>query len=607
MRKLDKKGLSAHYREQVEDLAQEIGQRKRYGRGWVVAQLITFAGIFISLGAYSAGVGGSWMGMMTWFCLIGYLLVRYYDGKNSGQLEFLQALNQSYQHELNYLEGDYSCFGEGENYQDASHPFALDMDLFGSRSLFNRINRTVTKGGSDFLARQLGETRLRTADEIVRRSASIRELAADEALCMRFIAQKALRNQIDTHQVRNVIQQVQRVHIPSFAGSPVALGVALTSLTLFLLSGIAALLGWIPVSGPVCWGLLQLVFVQIVCSPHIRRIDQVLGNVRQQMGTYVELMEIIAHATLHAPENRQIVEQLSEGEQSALASMRELKRIMDGIDRRGNAIYNMLFNTVAWVDFFLIRRYLQWSQYSLSSLDRWIESVSHFDALVSMATFCRNESDAVDAEWVETDGVVYQAEGLYHPFLGAKAVRNDFRIDNHHFYIVTGANMAGKSTFLRSIGINYILALNGLPVFADRLKVSRFSLFSSMRTTDDLTHGISYFNAELIRLQQLIRYCQNNPHTLIILDEILKGTNSMDKLNGSRMFLKSISQGNVTGIIATHDLELAKMVEEYPDRFHAYCFEIALSDRIIYSYKITPGVALNQNATYLLKQILLAK
>ena len=602
---MDQKERSIHYRKQVVDLTQEISRRQCYGRGWVVAQLITFAGLFLSLWAYTAGVG-SWMGMSAFLCLMGYLLVRHYDGQNSEQLELLQALRRSYQQELNYLEGDYSCFGDGENYLDASHPFALDMDLFGPRSLFNRINRTVTVGGSDYLAQQLGETSLRSAEEIARRSASIRELAADEPLCMRFIAQKALRQQVDTHQVRKVLQQVQQVSIPTFAGSRVALGIAWSALTGFGLLVVLALLGRIPVSGAVCWGLLQLVLIQICCSPHIRRIDQVVGNVRQQMRAYVELMEIMTQATFHAPENRQIMEQLSEGEQSALASMRELKRIMDGIDRRGNAIYNMLFNTVALVDFFLIRRYLRWSCYSLSNLEGWIESVSRFDALVSMATFCRNEPDAVEAEWVETAGIVYRAEGLYHPFLGAKAVRNDFQIDDRHFYIVTGANMAGKSTFLRSIGINYILALNGLPVFADRLTVSRFSLFSSMRKTDDLTHGISYFNAELLRLQQLIRYCQDNPPTLIILDEILKGTNSMDKLNGSRMFLEAISRCNVAGVIATHDLELAKMVGVYPDRFHAYCFEIALSDRITYSYRISPGVARNQNATYLLQQILQA-
>ena len=164
--------------------------------------------------------------------------------------------------------------------------------------------------------------------------------------------------------------------------------------------------------------------------------------------------------------------------------------------------------------------------------------------------------------------------------------------------------MAGKSTFLRSIGINYVLACCGMPVFADSLRISLFSLFSSMRTTDDLANGISYFNAELLRLQQLIEVCRLNRHTLIILDEILKGTNSLDKLNGSRLFLQSVTSLPITGIIATHDLELSKMQQEHPERFHNYCFEIQLADEITYTYRLSEGVARNQNATYLLKNIL---
>ena len=164
--------------------------------------------------------------------------------------------------------------------------------------------------------------------------------------------------------------------------------------------------------------------------------------------------------------------------------------------------------------------------------------------------------------------------------------------------------MAGKSTFLRSIGINYVMALCGMPVFAEKLRVSLYNLFSSMRTSDDLAHGISYFNAELLRLRQLLDNVKAAPRTLIILDEILKGTNSLDKLNGSRMFLEAIAKLPVSGIIATHDLELSKLADEYPSRFHNFCFEIKLSQNIIYSYKISPGTAKNQNATYLLKGIL---
>ena len=164
--------------------------------------------------------------------------------------------------------------------------------------------------------------------------------------------------------------------------------------------------------------------------------------------------------------------------------------------------------------------------------------------------------------------------------------------------------MAGKSTFLRSVGVNYVLAMTGMPVFAEHLQVSCFQLFSSMRTNDDLTHGISYFNAELLRLEQLIAFCKSRRKTLIILDEILKGTNSLDKLNGSRLFLETVSRLSVSGIIATHDLELSKLEDAQGNRFINYCFEIELDNEVTYTYKIARGVAQNQNATFLLKNIL---
>ena len=269
-----------------------------------------------------------------------------------------------------------------------------------------------------------------------------------------------------------------------------------------------------------------------------------------------------------------------------------------------NELWVFISNTFFCGDYFLVRNFLRWQDRYMIHIEDWVDAVSHFDALVSMATFRYNEPEATDAELVDADEIVYEARGLYHPFLGKKAVRNDFCISDQHYYIVTGANMAGKSTFLRSIGINYVLACCGMPIFADSLRVSLFSLFSSMRTTDDLAHGISYFNAELLRLQQLIETCRRNDHTLIILDEILKGTNSLDKLNGSRLFLQFVATLPVTGIIATHDLELSKMEQEYPDRFHNYCFEIRLTDEITYTYRLSEGVARNQNATYLLKNIL---
>ena len=177
----------------------------------------------------------------------------------------------------------------------------------------------------------------------------------------------------------------------------------------------------------------------------------------------------------------------------------------------------------------------------------------------------------------------------YHKLDVIKHISVDF--SKNEVVSIIGPSGGGKSTFLRSIGINYVMALCGMPVFAEKLRVSLYNLFSSMRTNDDLAHGISYFNAELLRLRQLLDNVKAAPRTLIILDEILKGTNSLDKLNGSRMFLEAIAKLPVSGIIATHDLELSKLADEYPSRFHNFCFEIKLSQNIIYSYKISPGIA----------------
>ena len=285
-----------------------------------------------------------------------------------------------------------------------------------------------------------------------------------------------------------------------------------------------------------------------------------------------------------------------------MPSFIEMESLLADIEKRSNNLWFFFSNAVALKDVFIVRKFVKWQNAYVGKIDMWIDIVSDIDAIVSMSTFCFNHPEAKSAEVLDENKVIFEAYNLYHPFLDETAVKNDFLIKDHDYYIITGANMAGKSTFLRTLGINYILAMMGMPVFADSLKISQFNLFTSMRTTDDLTHGISYFNAELLRLRQLISSL-NGP-TLIILDEILKGTNSLDKLNGSRLFLEYISEKDVTGVIATHDLELSKMSERYPDRFHNYCFEIELGTNITYSYKITQGTAKNQNATFLLQNIL---
>lgn len=590
------------YRERITELTAEIKQLNKYNHLMVVLELLAVALAVICVVLYTTWEGGiiSLIGAALSIAL--YIAIRWKDSKNSRLSVEKESMCNVYQKELAYLHGDYSGFSSGEQYINPHHEFTLDLDIFGPQSLFHRINRTVTSGGSDFLAKELAETRVRTKAEIEQRREAICELAAKEPLRTAFLAATHGKH-INTSDVLKALSEIKAMHISRLAASKLSYVIAIGSIIVFYGLLLGAIFG--PLSGtlPLLWMLLQITAVYLVFGRTLKRVHQSIDMILPRLSTYVSMIMQIVTSDLESRETRNIISQLSDNHQDAMKSFRLLKGIISDLDQR-NEIWVPISNALYLADYFIVRRFLLWQDRYMMHVDEWIAAVSHFDALVSMATFRYNEPAATDAEIIEQDEVVYEARGLYHPFLGAKAVRNDFTITDLHYYIITGANMAGKSTFLRSIGINYVLACCGMPVFADSLRISLFSLFSSMRTTDDLANGISYFNAELLRLQQLIEVCRLNRQTLIILDEILKGTNSLDKLNGSRLFLQSVTSLPITGIIATHDLELSKMQQEHPERFHNYCFEIRLADEITYTYRLSEGVARNQNATYLLKNIL---
>lgn len=584
--------LSIFYTEKERHLAGEIAQLKQKSRLFVAGQIVFFLLFLAFLVLYTLVSWGALPLVLSAVSLLLYALVRLMDVKNDEQVHRLSNLRKVYLHELSYLKGDFSCFDDGERYVDAHHPFTFDLDVFGPESLFQRINRTVTTGGSDWLAAQLSSVANRSA-----RADAVDELAAMEPWRATFMALGA-DGRIDSALIRRALQEIKSLQIPTFAAKRWTFVLAWLLIVGLFAAVVASVAGWVSAQLPLWWGILHFFGVFFVCSGACRVISKVVDKLHAQLQVYVKLIRQVSETTTFTtPQNAAIVNVL----QGARQSFDQLNDILNGLDRRGNILGLFLMDALFLSDYFLVRRFLRWQRQYLGQVPVWIDAISEMDGLVSMATFRYNEPQAGRAEVVASEEMVYEAVGLYHPFLGAKAVRNDFTLHHRHYYIITGANMAGKSTFLRALGINYILAMNGMPVFATSLRVSTYKLFSSMRTTDDLAHGISYFNAELLRLKQLLTACRHNAQTLIILDEILKGTNSADKLNGSRLFLQAVSALPVTGVIATHDLELSKMEGE---RFHNYCFEIALGQDVTYSYKITPGIARNQNATFLLREIL---
>lgn len=581
--------LKGFYSEKAEALRAEAVVLKRRTRNFIVAELVSFFAAATFVVAYGVTDWGWPLLVAAGVAVMAYLWIRSRDVRSSARLEECEAWIRVYDGELAALDGDFSHFDDGKRYVDASHPFTTDLDVFGPESLFQRMNRTVTGGGSDHLAAMLAERHLPSVADVMARRATIRELADEETHRMTFMAQE----HVDTASVLRALGGISSIHIPRFASSPLALVLAVVLVCGFYALLAATILGIIGAGSVMAWAVLEVLVASLLFARPLLLTKRATEGILHQLKVYERLMALVSETAEAAP------------------SFRSLTSIVASIDRR-NEFWILISNALFMADLFIVRKFLTWKARYMHRIPEWIDAVSRHDALVSLATFRFNHPETADAEIVDAKDIVFEAKGLWHPFLGAKAVRNDFRLDDGHYYIITGANMAGKSTFLRSVGINDLLARIGLPVFACCLRCSLFSLFTSMRTSDDLAHGISYFNAELLRLQQLLDFVKatssgedvSSTHTLIILDEILKGTNSLDKLNGSRLFLEAVSAQPVTGVIATHDLELSRMADEHADRFHNFCFEIQLSDQITYTYRITPGVARNQNATYLLRQLL---
>lgn len=611
--------IKESYQHAVDKYAAEVAALKRKNTGFITSELLLFGAMATCLVCYFALDGDTHL----WLCaaflsLVAYFLVRHFDDKNKERIEHKTALMKVCQDEVKAMEGDFSSYEKGEAYLNPHHAYAFDLDIFGKDSLFNRICHTITTGGSDALAENLSRETPLSIDEIESR----RELQQDLAESahqwrLEFFALGEY-GKINSSAVVEAMAKVSQMSLPTWFGSSLALLVGWLFIIGICASVVLAILGKVSVDFPLWWVMIQFMVVFAVCKSSLDKIDSNGGKLRHQLMAYSQVLRLISQRTFSSKLGKEMQGKLAE----ALPSFSELEKILSGYDRRGNFLGLFFTDSFLLSDFFLVRRFLKWKNNYMAQMEEWVEIVSELDAMVSMADFRYNHPEAKDARLLDASEtqlqagqksesfgqpVVFEAKNLYHPFLGAKAVKNDFCIDDSNYYIVTGANMAGKSTFLRSLGVNYILAMVGMPVFADSMRISRFRLFSSMRTSDDLTHGISYFNAELLRLEQLVQFCKGDAlRTLIILDEILKGTNSVDKLNGSRLFLESIAHLPVSGVIATHDLELSKMENESDlgRRFHNYCFEIDLGLDVTYTYKIQRGVAKNQNATFLLKKLI---
>ena len=514
--------------------------------------------------------------------------------------EWLETQARIIQEELQALSGDYSSFEDGKEYVNPEHPYSFDLDIFGRRSLFQSINRTCTFFGKVRLAEWL-QNHLHEKTSIEKRQEMIREISEHTLFREQFRVAGLVHHgqSSDAEKIQAWSQSpAQYLHagwVKAFIwGVPV-----INSLLL-----ITSLIGWTSFS---CLGLSFGIFL-VLSFGIIKRatyIQETYGKKLKSLNGYARLIALAKAEDWKSAGMLELMERFNLNGQSPVQALQQLSKELDRLDLRNNQFLYVLLEGSIFFQLQEIVRIERWKVRYGQYISEWLETVGELDALCSLGTFAYNHPQYTYPELTEKP-FCFLATQMGHPLMPvSQCVKNDATIPSRPFFlIITGANMAGKSTYLRTIGVNYLLACVGAPVCCERLKLHPNQLITCLRTSDSLSDNESYFFAELKRLKRIIDLLNQGQQLFIILDEILKGTNSMDKQKGSFDLIRQFMQLKANGIIATHDLLLGSLIKQFPEKIRNYCFEADIKDNeLTFSYKLREGVAQNMNACFLMKKM----
>lgn len=587
------------YTQRIDETLRQLSQTKTQINRISLLRVLLFVAGFAGLILFYRS--GTWAVVLTVCCtfLPFFILVKVHNRLyfRKEQLETQLKLNQD---ELKGLEGDYSAFDEGSEFIDAGHPYSYDLDLFGRKSLFQALGRTCTHIGKQTLATWM-QHHLTEKAAIETRQESIRDMSRRMEFREAFRVTGSINRGADSDeeeisrwsQTPSVLQHLWWVKLCLWAVP----GINILLLALGLLHILS--LSW--------FGMMFTVFV-ILSFGLIQRgtlIQETYGKKLKTLNRYAKLITLAKGETWQAPALRQLTDKLDIDGHSPAEALMQLSKELDRLDLRNNQLLYVILEGSMFFQLRQIVRIERWKARYGKYLMGWLEAVGELDALCSLGTFAYNHP-AYTYPTITNQPFCFLARNMGHPLMPeAQCVKNDATIPSRpYFLIITGANMAGKSTYLRTIGVNYLLACMGCPVCCESLTLYPAQLITSLRTTDSLSDNESYFFAELKRLKRIIDLLDEGQELFIILDEILKGTNSADKQKGSLDLIRQFMRLKADGIIATHDLLLGTLADQFPEYIRNYCFEADIKDNeLTFSYRLREGVAQNMNACFLMRKM----
>ncbi len=583
--------LTTFYKDQIAEHQEALEQVKQQLTTSSILRLIVFCAS--AIGIYLLFGNTKWVlvTLLLTIMVFLFLVTRHSDlQRKKDKLKVLVAINET---EIKVLNRDFHHLPEGNEFKTPSHHFSQDIDLFGRGSFYQFTNRTTLQQGSEILAGLFTENSI---ENIPEKQEAILELSQIPGWRQDFSATATLTK---TETTIDVIVKWLNTYVPFVPQLmnwfPLAFSVG--SIGVFALY----FFDRVPASLLIIWLFLGLG----VSSAYFKKIQKLEGFCSKMQSTFRQYNELLLQIERYNFKSELLTSRkkkiLSEGKETS-AIIKRFSNLLNSLDKNNNMLYIIFANGFFLRTMTHCYNIERWIAEHGDSVEKWFETIAFFDAYNSLGNFAFNHPNYSFPK-LKRKKIVLNSKGAGHPLLDpGKCVLNDFHIDREQFFIITGANMAGKSTFLRTISLQIMMANVGLPVFAKEAEYNPIKLVTSMRTTDSLTDDESYFFSELKRLKFIVGEIEKDNY-FIVLDEILKGTNSTDKAKGSRKFVERLVGSRSTGIIATHDLSLCEIANEH-DQIENYYFDAEIiDDELHFDYGLKKGICQNMNASFLLKKM----
>ncbi|HEY0059021.1 MAG TPA: MutS family DNA mismatch repair protein [Flavisolibacter sp.] len=589
----------ARYEDEIKKHAVRLQRLKsrRSVYGWTRLAIVVLGGLATYF-AFQEGLSYGWPVLL--LVVILFLVLLHFDTDNNASIGNTERLIGLSEDELKVLSHQFGHRFDGSSFLPHVHDYAGDLDVLGNRSLFQYINRGATEQGRAWMAQNLlyglG------ADKVVERKAAVEEMA--EALVWRQqFSAHALQVPVTvkteerieawlTSEDQPFEGEVWRWFVPAY--SVVALG-----------SAVAAIAGYIPGSVFSLIFLIYFVFASFQ-SKKVLRLYAHLSRIVPEAETFSRLIRLIEEAPFRSGLFKSLQQDIAPAQGKAWGEINSLKGILGRFDLRLNMLLFLFLNSFLLWDVRQARALARWKRRNKTLPQNWFRAIAETEVLISIGTLHFNQPSWSFPEAVQ-NYCVLEGKGIGHPLLPSnQRVTSDFSLEGRgRIALITGSNMAGKSTFLRSLGVNLVLAQMGAPVCAQQFRYSPMKLMSSMRIADDLSENTSTFYAELKKLRAIIDEVATRRPLFILLDEILRGTNSLDRHAGTEALMRQLIAEETVAVLATHDVALAALSEETEERIQNYHFDVQVADddELYFDYKLKTGVCQSLNAAILMRKI----